>query len=56
MGFGASWVRHVVGNKSAKLDPPEIYNWRVFALACAVSSCPSYSYIPWASLPKMQQH
>jgi MFS family permease len=36
MGIGYV-VRTFVGNKAAKLDPPEIYNWRVFALAAAVS-------------------
>lgn len=36
MGVGYEFVRHVVRNKAAKLDPPEVYNWRVVALACAV--------------------
>ncbi|CAK7201755.1 hypothetical protein SEUCBS139899_004469 [Sporothrix eucalyptigena] len=35
MSLGYSFVRHVVRNDAAKLDPPEIYNWRVFALAAA---------------------
>ncbi|ERT01439.1 MFS quinate transporter [Sporothrix schenckii 1099-18] len=35
MTIGAAFVRHVVRNDAAKLDPPEIYNWRVFALASA---------------------
>ncbi|CAK7239143.1 MAG: hypothetical protein STHCBS139747_000570 [Sporothrix thermara] len=35
MSIGYSFVRHVVRNDAARLDPPEIYNWRVFALAAA---------------------
>ena len=35
-------IRRIVGNDAIKLDPPEVYNWRVFALASA--GCPnSYS-------------
>ncbi len=30
-----SFIRKIVHNDSVKLDPPEVYNWRVFALACA---------------------
>ncbi len=26
----------IIRNDAIKLDPPEVYNWRVFALACAV--------------------
>lgn len=33
MGFLQTFVR----NDAMKTDPPEIYNWRVFLLACAVS-------------------
>ncbi|CAK7217260.1 hypothetical protein SCUCBS95973_003087 [Sporothrix curviconia] len=35
MSLGFSFVHHVVRNEAARLDPPEIYNWRVFALAAA---------------------
>ena len=35
MTVGAGFVRRIVRNEAAKLDPPEIYNWRVFALAAA---------------------
>jgi hypothetical protein len=31
-----SVIRHIVKNDAVKVDPPEIYNWRVFALAAAV--------------------
>jgi hypothetical protein len=31
-----SFIRKVVRNDAIKLDPPEVYNWRVFAIACAV--------------------
>ncbi len=30
-----SFIRKIVHNDAVKLDPPEVYNWRVFALACA---------------------
>lgn len=33
-----SFIRKVVRNDAIKLDPPEVYNWRVFAIACAVSA------------------
>ena len=26
----------IVRNESMKIDPPEVYNWRVFLFACAV--------------------
>ena len=29
-------IRTIVRNDAIKLDPPEVYNWRVFALASAV--------------------
>jgi hypothetical protein len=32
-----SFLRKIVRNDAVKLDPPEVYNWRVFALAAAVS-------------------
>ncbi len=35
--LGYTIVRRVVRNDAVKLDPPEVYNWRVFALAAAVS-------------------
>ena len=28
-------LRRIVHNDAIKLDPDEVYNWRVFALACA---------------------
>ena len=30
-----SFIRKIVRNDAIKLDPPEVYNWRVFAIACA---------------------
>lgn len=30
-------LRRVVRNEAIKVDPPEIYNWRVLALAASVS-------------------
>ncbi|KAJ9495653.1 hypothetical protein H2202_008941 [Exophiala xenobiotica] len=30
-----SFIRKIVHNDAVKLDPPEVYNWRVFALAAA---------------------
>jgi hypothetical protein len=30
------FLRRAVRNDAIELDPPEIYNWRVFALAAAV--------------------
>lgn len=35
MGLGAKILSVAVRNESMKLDPPEIYGWRVFALACS---------------------
>lgn len=35
MGFGARFLYKIVRNESMKTDPPEIYGWRVFALACS---------------------
>jgi hypothetical protein len=36
--MGGYWfLRRIVRNDAIHLDPPEIYNWRVFALAAAVS-------------------
>lgn len=32
-----TFLHRVVRNDAIKLDPPQIYNWRVFALAAAVS-------------------
>ncbi|EHY52824.1 hypothetical protein HRR83_007624 [Exophiala dermatitidis] len=30
-----SFIRRIVHNSAVKVDPPEVYNWRVFALAAA---------------------
>ncbi|RDW70441.1 hypothetical protein BP5796_08838 [Coleophoma crateriformis] len=35
MGAGAKFLQWVVKNESMKSDPPEIYGWRVFMLACS---------------------
>jgi hypothetical protein len=35
VGLGARFLSHVVKNEAMKSDPPEIYGWRVFALACS---------------------
>ncbi|KAL1963326.1 hypothetical protein VTN77DRAFT_8447 [Rasamsonia byssochlamydoides] len=32
---GYGFLRRIVRNDAIKLDPPEVYNWRVFALAAA---------------------
>ncbi|KAF2202590.1 general substrate transporter [Delitschia confertaspora ATCC 74209] len=34
-GFGARFLYRVVKNDSMKQDPPQIYGWRVFLLACS---------------------
>jgi sugar porter (SP) family MFS transporter len=34
-GRGARFLYHIVKNDSMKTDPPEIYGWRVFVLACS---------------------
>lgn len=31
-----SLLQRVVKNEAMKQDPPEIYGWRVYALACSV--------------------
>jgi hypothetical protein len=36
-------LRRVVRNDAIKVDPPEVYNWRVLALAASVSSVQSCS-------------
>lgn len=33
MGLGESFLKRVVRNDAMKVDPPEIYNFYVFALA-----------------------
>lgn len=35
-----SILRRVVRNEAIRIDPPEIYNWRIVALAGAVSKTP----------------
>lgn len=30
-----TWVQKIIRNEAVKQDPPEVYNWRVFALAAA---------------------
>jgi hypothetical protein len=35
IGPGARFVYKIVKNESARSDPPEIYGWRTFALACS---------------------
>lgn len=35
MGLGQKILQKAVRNESMKEDPPEIYGWRVFALACS---------------------
>lgn len=36
-------MRKIVRNDAIKSDPPEVYNWRAFALAAAVR--PLYSFL-----------
>ena len=33
--FGARMVYKIVKNPAAKQDPPQIYGWRVYVLACS---------------------
>ena len=33
-----SILRRVIRNEAIRIDPPEIYNWRIVALAGAVSA------------------
>lgn len=33
-----TWIQKIIRNKAIKQDPPEVYNWRVFALAVAACS------------------
>ncbi|OCL10141.1 general substrate transporter [Glonium stellatum] len=35
MGLGARFLYRIVKNEAMKADPPEIYGWRVFMLACS---------------------
>lgn len=35
MGAGVKFLSRVVRNDAMKEDPPQIYGWRVFALACS---------------------
>ena len=35
MGLGARFVYKIVKNESARADPPQIYGWRTFVLACS---------------------
>lgn len=36
MTFLYGFLKRVIKNDAIHLDPPEVYNWRVFALAAAV--------------------
>ncbi len=38
--LGYNILSKIIRNDAVKLDPPEVYNWRVFALASAVSCKP----------------
>lgn len=49
MGF----LQKIIRNNAMKTDPHEIYNWRVFALACAVSALTRLS---WHSLILSRRH
>ena len=33
--FGAKFLFKIVKNEAMKSDPPQIYGWRVFMLACS---------------------
>jgi len=35
-------LNKIVHNDAMKVDPPEIYGWRVYALACSVWSTNSH--------------
>lgn len=35
MGLGARFLYSLVKNEAMKAEPPEIYGWRVFTLACS---------------------
>ncbi|EON62500.1 hypothetical protein W97_01723 [Coniosporium apollinis CBS 100218] len=35
MGLGERFLHKIIHNEAMKEDPPEIYGWRVFALACS---------------------
>jgi hypothetical protein len=34
-GFGARFLYKVIKNQAMKEDPPEIYGWRTFMMACS---------------------
>lgn len=34
-GLGARFLFMVIKNEAMKVDPPQIYGWRVFVLACS---------------------
>ena len=38
--LGYKILSKLIKNDAIKVDPPEVYNWRVFALAAAVSVPP----------------
>ncbi|TGO17801.1 hypothetical protein BPAE_0408g00040 [Botrytis paeoniae] len=35
VGLGQRFLMKIVRNESMRTDPPEIYGWRVFFLACS---------------------
>jgi len=37
-GFGYNLLSKIIRNDAFRQDPAEVYNWRVFALASAVSA------------------
>jgi hypothetical protein len=41
---GYTLMRKIVRNDAIKSDPPEVYNWRAFALAAAVITFSLFSF------------
>jgi hypothetical protein len=44
MSLSSKLLQKIVRNEAMASDPPEIYGWRVYLLACSVSC---YSHRAW---------
>ena len=49
-------LRKLVHNEAMRTDPPEIYGWRVWALACSVSSLPFIQDIQLTDAGMLRRH
>ena len=56
MGLSARILQKVVRNEAMASDPPEIYGWRVYLLACSVSCSSIHTYLHDTSIRDRYHH